>query len=168
MERNSKSLLLFFSSTERNSEHFSPLRKGSEWNSGSFLFRGMVMNGIPRVRFYFCPMVQNSEHFYPLRNGSEQSSESFLFRGTAGIPPEQTNCSVYSVFLSEIANPSAYLLRQTIGFCPQKIGFSVKKFSFCLKQEFGIFLKSAQNSASFDTCCERFPRGFFNSHKGRC
>jgi hypothetical protein len=24
--------------------------------------------------------------------------ESFLFRGTAGITPEQTNCSVYSVF----------------------------------------------------------------------
>jgi hypothetical protein len=42
--------------------------------------------------------------------GSERNSESFLFRGTAGIPPEQTNCSVYSVFrrivfLSEIANP---------------------------------------------------------------
>ncbi len=29
---------------------------------------------------------------------SERNSESFLFRGTAGIPPEQTNCSVYSVF----------------------------------------------------------------------
>ena len=56
-------------------------------------------------------MVQNSEHFSPLRNGSKRNSESFLFRGTAGIPPEQSNCSVYSVFhgiifLSEIANPS--------------------------------------------------------------
>jgi hypothetical protein len=30
------------------------------------------------------------------RNGSERNSESFLFRGTAGIPPEQTNCPVYS------------------------------------------------------------------------
>ncbi len=32
------------------------------------------------------------------RNGSERNSESFLFRGTAGIPPELTKCSVYSVF----------------------------------------------------------------------
>ncbi len=32
------------------------------------------------------------------RNDSERNSESFLFRGTAGIPPEQTNFSVYSVF----------------------------------------------------------------------
>ena len=29
---------------------------------------------------------------------SERNSESFLFRGTAGILPEQTNFSVYSVF----------------------------------------------------------------------
>ncbi len=99
--------------TERNSEHFSPLRNGSEQNSESFLFYGMVQNGNPRVFFYFCSMVQNSEHSSLLRNGSERNSESFLFRGTAGIPPEQTNCSVYSVFrgiifLSEIANPSRW------------------------------------------------------------
>jgi hypothetical protein len=55
-------------------------------------------------------MVQNSEHFSPLRNSSERNSANFVFRGTAGIPPEQTNCSVYSafrgiIFLSEIANP---------------------------------------------------------------
>jgi hypothetical protein len=55
-------------------------------------------------------MVQNSEHFSPVRNGSVRNSESFLFRGTAGILPEQTNCSIYFVFheiifLSEIANP---------------------------------------------------------------
>ncbi len=55
-------------------------------------------------------MVKNSEHFSPLLNGSERNYENILFRGTAGIPPEQTNCSVYSVFrgiifLSEIANP---------------------------------------------------------------
>ncbi len=58
-------------------------------------------------------MEQNSEHFSPLRNGSERDSENFLFHGTAGIPPEKTNCSVYSVFrgiifLSEIANPRLY------------------------------------------------------------
>jgi hypothetical protein len=40
----------------------------------------------------------------------ERNSESFLSRGTAGIPPEQTSCSVNSVFrgiifLSEIATP---------------------------------------------------------------
>jgi hypothetical protein len=57
-------------------------------------------------------MVQNSEHFSSLRNGSERNSENFPFRGTAGIPAEQTICSVYSVFrgiifLSEIANPSS-------------------------------------------------------------
>jgi hypothetical protein len=112
LERNSESLIDFFSA-ERNSEHFSPLWNTSERNSVSFLFRGMIHNKIPRVCFYLCSMVQNSEHFPPLRNGSERNSESFLLRGTAGIPPEQTNCSVYSVFreiifLSEIANPILY------------------------------------------------------------
>jgi hypothetical protein len=58
----------------------------------------MVQNGVPRVCFYFCSMVQNSEHFSPLRNSSERNSDRFLFRGTAGVPPEQTNCSVSSVF----------------------------------------------------------------------
>jgi hypothetical protein len=96
-------------STEWNSEHFSPLRNGSERNSESFLFRELVQKRIPRVCFYFCTVVQSSEHSSPLQNGSGRNSESFLFRGTAGIPPEQTNCSVYSVlhgivFLSEIAN----------------------------------------------------------------
>ncbi len=63
-----------------------------------FLFRGMVQNGIPRVCFYFCSTAQNSWHFFPLWNGSERNFESFLFRRTAGIPPEQINSSVYSVF----------------------------------------------------------------------
>jgi hypothetical protein len=76
------------------------------------LFRGMVRNRIPSVCSYFCSTErnselfslpqngseQNSEHFSPLRNGSERNSVNFLFRGTDGIPPEQTNCSVYSVF----------------------------------------------------------------------
>jgi hypothetical protein len=88
----------YFVFTERNSEHFSPLRNDSERNSESFLFRGMVQKWIPRVCFYFCSMIQNSKHFSPLRNGSEWNSESFLFRRTARILPEQTNCSVYSVF----------------------------------------------------------------------
>jgi hypothetical protein len=75
-----------------------------------FLFRVMVWNIIPSVCFYFCFTVQNSKHFSPLRSGSERNSDSFLFRGTAGIPPEQTGCSVNSVFrgiyfLSEIDNP---------------------------------------------------------------
>ncbi len=48
--------------------------------------------------FYFCSTEPNSELISLSRNGSEQNSESFLFRGTAGIPPEQTICSVYSVF----------------------------------------------------------------------
>jgi hypothetical protein len=87
-----REFVLFFFFTERNSKHFSSVRNGLKRNTESFLFRGMVQNGIPRVCFYFSSMVQN------LRNGSEQNSESFLFRGTAGIPPEQTSCSVYSVF----------------------------------------------------------------------
>ncbi len=67
-------------------------------------------------------MVQNSEYFSPLRNGSERNSENFLFRGTAGIPPEQTNCSVYSVFrriifLSEIANPILQRTRRSATYC---------------------------------------------------
>jgi hypothetical protein len=75
-----------------------------------FLFRWMVWNRIPSVCFYFCSTDPNSELFSLPRNGSERNSESFLFRGTAAIPPEETNCSVYSVFrgiifLSEIANP---------------------------------------------------------------
>ncbi len=101
------------------------------------LFRGMVRNRIPSVCLYLRSKEPNSELFSLPRNGSERSSERlllslfhgrefqaffssaewfewnsehFLFRGTAGIPPEQTNCSVYSffrgiIFLSEIANP---------------------------------------------------------------
>ncbi len=88
----------YFVSTEQNSKHFPPLRNGSERNSESFLFCGMVQNRIPRVCFYFCSMVQNSEHSSPLQKGLERNSEIFLFRRKAGIPPEQTNCSVYSVF----------------------------------------------------------------------
>ncbi len=97
----------------------------------------MVRNGIPRDCFYICSTERNSELFsLPLecsegnperlllifvqRNGIPSSFSSaegfgtefrdFLFRGTAGIPPEITLCSVYSVFrgiifLSEIPNP---------------------------------------------------------------
>ncbi len=63
-----------------------------------FLFHGTVRNRIPRNCFYFCCTAQNFEHFSLPRNGLERNSETYLFRGTAGIPPEQTNCSVYSVF----------------------------------------------------------------------
>jgi hypothetical protein len=88
--------------SERNSELVSLPRNGLERNSESlllFLFHGTEFLA-----------------FSPLWNDSERNSEIFLFRGTAGIPPEQTNYSVYSVFLgiiflSEIANPSC--LRRT-------------------------------------------------------
>ncbi len=83
------------------------------WNGipRCFLFRGMVQNRIPSVCFYFCSTEWNLELFSLLWNGLERNSESFLFRVTAGIPPEQTNCSIYYIFhriifLSEIANPS--------------------------------------------------------------
>ncbi len=97
------------------------------WNGiPSFcLLRGMVRNRIPGVCLYFCSTERNSELFSLTRNVSERNSErlllilfhgtefwaifsyaeqfgtefrEFLFRGTAGIPPEQTNCSVSSVF----------------------------------------------------------------------
>jgi hypothetical protein len=99
-ERNSESLLLFFS-TERNSEHFSPLRNGSERNSESFLFRGMVQNEITRVCFYFCSMVQNSEHFSPLWNGSDGiprvfcSAEQPEFRRYKPIVPSFPSSAEY-------------------------------------------------------------------------
>ncbi len=67
-----------------------------------FLFRVMVKNGIPSVCFQFCSMVQISEHFSPLRNGFGTEFREFSVprnsRNSAGIPPEQTKCSVYSVF----------------------------------------------------------------------
>jgi hypothetical protein len=86
------SVCIYFCFTERNSELFSLPRNGLERNSET----------PPRDCFYFCSTKQNSKHFSLLRNGSERSSESFLFHGTAAIPPEQTNCSVYSVFLGII------------------------------------------------------------------
>ncbi len=98
-------------------EAFRGLRKSqfrsSEWNGMAWknwfskkscsskqrvFVRDMLQNGIPRVCFFFCFTVQNSQLFSPLRNSSKRNSESFLFRGTPGIPQEQTNCSVYSVF----------------------------------------------------------------------
>ncbi len=114
------SVCFYFCSMERNSELFSLLWNGSEWN--------------PRVCFYFCSTVQNSEHFSPLQKGLEQNSESFLFRGAAGIPPEQINCSLYSVFrwifLSEIANPSADPHGPSPLFIEGTLGlFHVHKFS---------------------------------------
>ncbi len=62
-----------FRSSERNNQQrvFVPdmLRNGIP---GWFLLRGMVCNGIPRVRFYFCSTVQNSQLFLlfgMIRNG---------------------------------------------------------------------------------------------------
>ncbi len=42
------------------------------------LFRGMVRNGIPRIRFYFCSTERNSELFSLPLKGSEGNSESLL------------------------------------------------------------------------------------------
>jgi hypothetical protein len=77
------SVFFCFCSRERNSELFSLPQNGSKRNSESLLL--------------FLFHVENSEHFSPLRNGSEQNSDIFLFRRTAGIPPEQANCSVYCI-----------------------------------------------------------------------
>ncbi len=64
-------------------------------------------NGSERNIESFFSMVQNSEHF--LLCGMVRSGIPRIFCSTE--QPEQTNCSVYSVFrgiifLSEIANPS--------------------------------------------------------------
>ncbi len=92
----------------RQSEHFSLTRFGSA--------------GIPKVCFYFCSTVRNSEHFSLPRNGSERNSDGLLFPGIAGIQPEQTSCSVCSVFhgiifLSEIANPTSRPSAPTFSLC---------------------------------------------------
>ncbi len=76
---------------------------------GSFLFRGIVRNGIPRVCFYFCSTERNSELFSLPRKGSEGNSESFLFRKTAGIPLGKKHLFPLfrlprNYFLSEIPN----------------------------------------------------------------
>ncbi len=68
---------------------------GTEFREFASIF--VPQNGIPSC-------------FLPC-NGLEQNSESFLFHGTAGVPPEQTNFSIYSVFrgiifLSEVVNPT--------------------------------------------------------------
>ncbi len=51
-----------------------------------------------------------------------------------------------------------------------KIQFFCKNFfPLCQTQDFCTFLKSAQNSASFDTLHAKFWRNFFfNSYKGQC
>jgi hypothetical protein len=108
----------YFCSTERSS----PL----------FLFRGIVR----RVCCYISSSVLHSEHFSLPRNCSERNSESFLFRGTAGIPPEQTKCSVYSVFhgisfWSEMANPNHYHSNQLETF--QRIMIRFRKSQFYSK-----------------------------------
>ncbi len=51
----------------------------------SFLFNGMVRNGIPRVCFYFCSTARNSELFSLSLKSSEGNSASLLlfwFHGT--------------------------------------------------------------------------------------
>jgi hypothetical protein len=75
-------------------------------------FASIFSHGTESREFFFFAERFGTEfrEFSVPRNGSERDSESFLFHGTAGIPPEQTNCSVYSVFrgqifLSEISNP---------------------------------------------------------------
>jgi hypothetical protein len=145
-ERISESFLLFlFHGTE-----FQVVFSSAEWFGKEFqvfasifvprngipsclLFRGMVQNRIPRVGFLFCSMVQNSEHFSPLLNDSERNSESFLFRGTAGIPPEQTNCSVHSVFrgiILFVGNCQAYTAT---------VGDHYLTFAFFSTIHFGFF-----------------------------
>jgi hypothetical protein len=81
------SVCLYFCSTERNSELFSLPRNGSDRNSerNLILFHGKEFRA-----------------FFSSAEVSERNSENFLFRGKAGIPPEQTNCSVFrgKIFLS--------------------------------------------------------------------
>ncbi len=63
-----------------------------------FLLCRTVRNWIPRI---FCsveqPEFRRNKPVVP-RNSQNSAGTNLLFRGTAGIPPEQTCCSVYSVF----------------------------------------------------------------------
>ncbi len=55
------------------------------YSLSSFLFRGMVRNGIPRVSLYFCSTERNSELFsLPLKSweGNSESLLLFRFHGT--------------------------------------------------------------------------------------
>jgi hypothetical protein len=114
-ERNSESLLLFlfhgmefrvvFSSEEWFGTVFQVFASIFVPRNGIpsfFLFHGMVQNGIPQVLLLNLSHGTEFRAFFPLGNGSERNSESFTFCGTAGIPLEQTNCSVYSVFRGTI------------------------------------------------------------------
>jgi hypothetical protein len=71
--------------------------------------------------------------FSSVERFAERNSEDFLFRGTAGIPPKQTNSSVYSVFrgiifLSEIANPSTHPMGVRIPLMMFSSLYTVAKF----------------------------------------
>ncbi len=65
-------------------------------------------------RMEFRVVFSSSEKFKKFASIGKEFRAFFssaLFHGTAGIPPEQTNCSAYSnfrriIFLSETANPS--------------------------------------------------------------
>jgi hypothetical protein len=108
----------YFCSTEQNSEFVSLLRNGLEQNSKClFLFWfhfGSIHGTEFRVVFssakWLRTEVREFASIYSMFHGTEfraffssaewfaTDSESFLFRGLAGNPPEQTNCSVYSLF----------------------------------------------------------------------
>jgi hypothetical protein len=88
-------LFCIFFSKEQNSEHFSPLRNGSERNSESFLFRGMVQNGIREFASIFVPWYRIPGILFLCWTVRKRNSESFLFRGTARIPPEQSNFRLF-------------------------------------------------------------------------
>jgi hypothetical protein len=70
----------------------------TERNPSCFLFRWRIRKGILRIFFYFC---FNGKEFRVVFSSAEvfgREFRGFLFRGTAGIPSEITICSVYSVF----------------------------------------------------------------------
>ncbi len=114
--------------------------KPSEQNSESlllFLFHGTEF---PEVfASFFCLMERNFDLFSLPWNGSEQNSKSlllflfhgtefraffssaelfrsFMFRVTAVTPPEQTNCSLYSVFCRKLSTLTPYCCTSDL-FC---------------------------------------------------
>ncbi len=62
----------------RNLHSLSDHSDGLHFTVSSFLFRGMVRNGIPRFCFYFCSTKRNSELFSLPLESSEWNSESLL------------------------------------------------------------------------------------------
>jgi hypothetical protein len=99
------------------------------------------------------PLKELKKNFFEIRRKGYQKKRNFaLISKCVELLLRQ---EVPKDFFSEKQNKSL------------KIQFFCKHFfPFCQTQDFCTFLKSAQNSASFDTLYAQFRRIFFNFYKG--